>query len=296
MQDRHCNESGFLTRVTENLAASHSQLHNPEQVKSQKELCWLVISFVVAAGILFLSNGYQAGFHSLNGISYIFPTSFLQIITFMGDTLVCLTLLLPFARRKPAVLVIAMLAAVFGTLASKGLKIGFDMPRPPAIIHAEEFFLTGEAHSRYSFPSGHSLTIFSLLTLLYYFSNKASTKLLLILFGSSVAISRVLVGVHWPIDVLIGSALGIAISLAAIKTAKHWRAAFTPSFCFCALTMVLTAVFMLFQHDGGYTEAKHFAVTLSCVALAHFIYDSAINGNLEDAMTQGVANKSQVTK
>ena len=71
---------------------------------------------------------------------------------------------------------------------------------------------------RYSFPSGHTLhaVLFTSLAA----AQLPALGLLLMPFAILVALSRVVLGLHYPTDVLVGAALGAA--LAALS--NHWLA------------------------------------------------------------------------
>lgn len=60
-----------------------------------------------------------------------------------------------------------------------------------------------------SFPSAHSMNIFAQAMLFSMFYPKL--RIYLFLFAGLVAISRVYVGVHYPLDILFGAIIGIAI-------------------------------------------------------------------------------------
>ena len=63
--------------------------------------------------------------------------------------------------------------------------------------------------SKKSFPSNHSANIFFLS---YIFSIKYSRyRKYTIFIASLVAISRIYVGVHYPLDVIFGSSLGVVV-------------------------------------------------------------------------------------
>ena len=63
---------------------------------------------------------------------------------------------------------------------------------------------------RYSFPSGHTLHAACFLTLLaqYY----PTLALVMLPFGLSVAASRVILGLHYPSDVLAGALIGCTLA------------------------------------------------------------------------------------
>ena len=63
---------------------------------------------------------------------------------------------------------------------------------------------------KYSFPSNHAANSFVFATVLSYFYDKNRTFLYIL--ASSIAFSRVYVGVHYPLDIIFGSIIGYIIS------------------------------------------------------------------------------------
>lgn len=87
------------------------------------------------------------------------------------------------------------------------LKVIFSAPRPFEIF-SEINNLIAES-SNTSFPSSHSAAAFALATSVF-FINKTIGKILFIL-GFLVGVSRIYLGVHFPIDVFVGFCIGIFI-------------------------------------------------------------------------------------
>lgn len=234
-------------------------------------------AFSILALIMFIGGGYHAGFLSINEFGSSVPSPIWQKITYLGDSATALCLMLFFAYRSPASIWVMFIAAIMGLLVTHGIKHGLAMPRPPAILEPDSYNQIGQAFRKGSFPSGHSFTIFVFVTVLFYFSKQLSTRCLLILFGCVVAASRVFVGAHWPIDVLIGSALGIWVTLLSVCIAKRWHAGFTLPVHFAIVAILVTSTIVLFSHDGGYPAAGIFGKFLATVALAFFISEYLVS-------------------
>lgn len=232
---------------------------------------------LTTAAWIFLLHGYHAGFIPLNQLTADLPASLLAGTTFMGDTAVPVALVLLLIKRYPAIVPMILLTSIIGMLLSNGLKSYFAMPRPPAVLPQNEFNLVGQALKSRSFPSGHSATIFIFTTLMFYATRSGWLKALLLVAGSIIALSRVFVGAHWLIDVLVGSALGILVALIAIYLAKRWPGGFHPWTHHFALVLVLITTCKLFYHDGGYPQAQPLAIFIAAVSLGVWLVDYFIS-------------------
>lgn len=104
-------------------------------------------------------------------------------------------------------------ATITGIALFVWLKRKFRRRRPCAIHpHAWAQLLPPD---KFSFPSGHTITAFAVaLPLGMYYP---ALMALLLFCAFSVAVSRVLLGMHFLSDVLAGSALGSALGYAAFK-------------------------------------------------------------------------------
>lgn len=71
-----------------------------------------------------------------------------------------------------------------------------------------------------AFPSGHAAFTFALSGVVYFYNKKAGFAFLAASF--LISISRVFVGVHWPLDVLAGALAGIFSAWLVIKIFKKF--------------------------------------------------------------------------
>jgi membrane-associated phospholipid phosphatase len=125
------------------------------------------------------------------------------------------------AGRRPILVTTAVTAAcVWGAdLAALLLKIVVGRPRPFRTLAEADPLLRGDVHS--SFPSGHAATSFAGALVLAYLFRRALPWLVVLAAG--IAFSRVYVGVHYPLDVLAGAALGSVSALVAVTALRARR-------------------------------------------------------------------------
>ena len=109
----------------------------------------------------------------------------------------------------------ASMAGVIAVLSLVSLTVNF--PIKSAFRRQRPFDVFGHADVRvarlprdWSFPSGHSATAFAGAALLTPYVPAASP--LLFAWAGVVALSRVYLGVHYPVDVLLGGAVGIGLA------------------------------------------------------------------------------------
>jgi undecaprenyl-diphosphatase len=113
--------------------------------------------------------------------------------------------------RRPWI--VATLPVVWAAdLAAYGLKLLVDRPRP----HLHPLV---QVPADPSFPSGHAATSFAGATMLAGFAPRLAPWLYLL--AAAIAFSRIYVGVHWPLDVLAGAALGTLLALAVSASLRR---------------------------------------------------------------------------
>ncbi len=105
-------------------------------------------------------------------------------------------------------------AAIFGIFVFKILKKLSHRPRPCQLEpHCWARVLPPD---QFSFPSGHTMTAFSIALVVSYFYPVLQWPLYFL--ALSIGLSRIVLGMHFLSDVLAGAVLGLALGVAAIVT------------------------------------------------------------------------------
>ena len=210
---------------------------------SGSKLRYLLLLNLAAFLILIGSYGRDTEYYTtsqtglflvINKILCINPEFWLNV-TMLGDVAVLLPILSLTILRNTRIWSSLIGSIPMALLLTHGDKLLFKIPRPAAIIDNSHFEIVGGAlRGCTSLPSGHTLTIFAAVTILLkisVFENKAKNPvlwtILLTLVASVVAISRIAVGAHWPVDVLAGAVLGGISGMSGVylssRYASWWR-------------------------------------------------------------------------
>ncbi len=152
----------------------------------------------------------------MNGVlRYAGLLHFFRAMSWLGNGIFWYSLMLALLVQQgnaavPAVLHM-MTVGFAGTLAYAALKRGTVRPRPYQVVPA---IAAGALPlDAYSFPSGHTLhaVAFSVVAASYY----PALAGLLAAFAALTAASRVVLGLHYPSDVLAGATIGGGIAAAS---------------------------------------------------------------------------------
>lgn len=148
--------------------------------------------------------------------------SVFQGITWMGDAAQRSILMIAaggwllWRQRVRAALVMIIFPSLAGATSSI-LKQIFARARPEIVPHLDTF-------SNLSFPSGHATNataILLLCALLLPGRNRGLWLTVALIGAATVGLSRLLLGVHWPSDVVAGWLWGAGFALTGYATAKR---------------------------------------------------------------------------
>ena len=140
-----------------------------------------------------------------------------RVVSRLGDGIFwyLLMLVLPIVYGQAGLFASAQMAvvAVVGVVVYKQLKHRLVRERP--YITQLGVFAGVPPLDRYSFPSGHTMhaVAFTLLTVSHF----PVLAWLLVPFAALVAASRVVLGLHYPTDVLAGGLLGAALAMSGLS-------------------------------------------------------------------------------
>jgi membrane-associated phospholipid phosphatase len=174
-------------------------------------------------------------------------------LTMLGDGAVALTLVLPWIRRAPGLFWAALVAAMVAALWTQVTKQLIDVPRPLTVFGDGAFHLAGPAFRHVSFPSGHAAAAAALAGILILgVEGHALWRVALLGLAGLVGVSRIMVGVHWPLDVLwgmLGGWLG-AWSGLALQARRGWRTAGWGGMVAGVVLMAVAASLLVSHHIG----------------------------------------------
>lgn len=232
---------------------------------------WLFVPMTVAAMLyLFVdwTHSNTAFFLAINQWSHWTGDSMWAHATVLGDSLVALTLLFIFVGRRPDIIWAGTIAAILSALCAQSLKILFEIPRPPAVLPPELFHLIGPELTKRSFPSGHTTAIFTLAAVLCLHITHVGWRSLFITIAIVAGVSRVIVGVHWPLDILTGAFVGWMSGIGGSMLALRFPAGLT-SRMQSGFFVILAgcAIAVIARPDPIYEQTRIFQIVLAATCL-----------------------------
>jgi undecaprenyl-diphosphatase len=147
-----------------------------------------------------------------------FITNFGSLIAWC---IVCALLFVLGGENGRKVALLGLAALFISNVAVVFLKYLVVEPRPFLTLPNVELLVS--ENEIYSFPSGHTASSFAAATLLglkYRLNYKGKSFRLvypLLAFAAVIGFSRIYIGVHYPLDVVFGAAVGILSALLVLK-------------------------------------------------------------------------------
>jgi membrane-associated phospholipid phosphatase len=174
--------------------------------------------FVVISSVLIVSNG-KADLHLwLTSFNSPVTDFFFEYYTYVGDFIPYLVIVgLLFYRYREAIFVLVSQLAT--GLISTIIKHSWNEPRP--ITYFRENYPNLHLHqiagvhlyTFHSFPSGHTITAFAFFLALSFFTKRPSLHFLYFVLALLVGYSRIYLSQHFALDVLVGSLIGVSITI-----------------------------------------------------------------------------------
>ncbi|QYJ86238.1 phosphatase PAP2 family protein [Shewanella mesophila] len=180
----------------------------PKQDKHQgRGFLGLLLVFLILYLFTLESSINLSIFRQLNGIAPHFPDWSLILLTDLGNGVTLGLITLCCIIKRPELIIRVIVASVLSLIIVPTLKQYFDAPRPAALL--EIINIVGKTRLNHSFPSGHTASAFLFAGTLFFAYQCRNIKILVIGFASIIGLSRVIVGAHWPLDIIMGAFVGL---------------------------------------------------------------------------------------
>jgi undecaprenyl-diphosphatase len=124
-----------------------------------------------------------------------------------------IALALALVYRRPQVFLLVAASALVASLVTTALKYATGRERPPSIVLDPEPLM--EVPTTSSFPSGHAISSFACAYVLARVAPQFAVPSFVL--AALIAVSRVYVGVHYPLDVVAGAIVGVLVATALLK-------------------------------------------------------------------------------
>jgi len=210
-----------------------------------------MLLLVLVAVILYNDSNIDV-FFTINAFSKLTGDRIWALLTFLADGLVAFVLLFPLIQKNPRIVWAIFTAVLLNTLIGQSLKHLTHVPRPPKIIDPGQIHMIGPAWTSNAFPSGHASMIFILAGAFILTARRWWIRIILLAAASLIAMSRIVVGVHWPLDVLAGAFIGWLVIWLSLKLSFWTRWGWTswrPKL-FGALLLAACLVLFFMRYTG----------------------------------------------
>jgi membrane-associated phospholipid phosphatase len=219
--------------------------------------------------VVYVTGTNHSLFLPLNHLGHIAGDGFWANLTILGDGAVALVSILPVIRRSPRRFWAALIAAVIAALWVQVWKNTINIPRPLSVFSPDQFFHTGPEFRAVSFPSGHATAISAIAGIwIISLAGQRLLRWLLLVLAVLVSVSRIMTGVHWPLDVLGGMLGGWLAACAGLMLVDRcgWGTCGI-SGCIAGIGMIGVAAALLVSDHMGQPAAMPLQRAVAAVCL-----------------------------
>ena len=151
-------------------------------------------------------------------------------LTQLGDAIVILSFVSIFVIYAPRIWESIISASLISALMCSPFKWLFKVQRPAAGLENDSFFIVGKAYfGSNSLPSGHAITACTVLTVIMI-ATMPKNIVLKIVWGIAfmvlaiiISLTRVAVGAHYILDVVVGGIIGCIAGLLGIISSQYCK-------------------------------------------------------------------------
>ena len=241
------------------------QIAVPQVARIQPTILWSSVILLPLTVILLLTPYNQSLFLFLNHHLAIDESAAIwAMLTNLGDGFFLFPLAMVLFLRKPDQqlgVIISMIVLALTVNIAKDMIGAF---RPAFVLESDQISVIGPVVKHESFPSGHTATVFLLAGLACVYLHRRLISLVLILMALS-GLSRVVVGAHWPADVIAGAWLGLVCAAVGCWISRKFSAGLGTWLFFILLGVV--AVVVLPGYRNGFSLFSEVTVMQYVLAL-----------------------------
>ena len=223
---------------------------------------------LILFGLIIVTNSNVAVFLAINSLHHITGNGLWANLTIIGDTLVIFSLVFPLIKRYPSIVWAAIISGVLGGLWVHIMKSVFESNRPAAELALDTFNIIGPLLKYFSFPSGHTTSAFALAAVIALYTPYLGLRLGVVFIAILAGLARIVVGAHWPVDVLGGMFGGWLAGVFGVLLAQRWKwGTSLKAQRMTGLILCLCPLLLLFQHNTHYPQALPLQYTIGIVSL-----------------------------
>ena len=181
----------------------------------------LLMAWVVFCLLCFAFIGNTDFSICINQFHFPILDVFFKYITYLGDGVTALLIALIFLILRLDYGLISAIGFTLSAVTTQILKrFVFEEVQRPFLVFKEQIdmgqwhLIDGvEMHQLYSFPSGHTTSVFSVCILLSLFVNQKKFNYIFFTIAFLVGFSRIYLSQHFLMDVFVGSLIGSKITI-----------------------------------------------------------------------------------